>query len=174
MLTTMMIGVVGVHWTLLQRFLGRVGVRLGFFLASTFRLLRRGRDVVSKQTMPSERRSARRASACHRACSFVGDKLASGTLRTTLRCRRVSEWRWRLCGARHTGRLARHVRFVLGGEHVRFDWKGEEPPSNMHDGHAAAAPFALKLDWDTMFRTVFFFTGKHFNLPDQPPQACHA
>ena len=28
---------------------------------------------------------------------------------------------------------------------MRLDWKGEEPPSNMHDGRAAAAPFALEL-----------------------------
>ena len=32
------------------------------------------------------------------------------------------------------------------GEHVRLDWKGEEPPSNMRDARAAAAPLALKFN----------------------------
>ena len=35
---------------------------------------------------------------------------------------------------------------------MRLDWKGEEPPSNVHDGHAAAAPLAL---WATMFSHRF-------------------
>ena len=42
-----------------------------------------------------------------------------------------------------------------GGEHVRFAWKGEEPPSNMHDVRAAAAPLALKLKRTTMFSDGF-------------------
>ena len=37
------------------------------------------------------------------------------------------------------------------GEHVRLDWK-EEPPSNVHDRRAAAAPLAL---WATMFSHRF-------------------
>ena len=37
------------------------------------------------------------------------------------------------------------------GEHVRLDWKGEEPPSNMHDVRAAAAPLALSLKWTALF-----------------------
>ena len=49
------------------------------------------------------------------------------------------------------------------GEHVRLDWKGEEPPSNMHDGRAAAAPLALKLERTTLF-SYRFLTGKHINL----------
>ena len=44
--------------------------------------------------------------------------------------------------------LALHDLAEEKGEHVRLDWKGEEPPSNVHDGHAAAAPLAL---WATMF-----------------------
>ena len=31
------------------------------------------------------------------------------------------------------------------GEHVRLDWKGDEPPSSMRDGRAAAAPLASVL-----------------------------
>ena len=49
------------------------------------------------------------------------------------------------------------------GELVRFDWKGEEPPSNMHDVLAAAAPLALKLKWPTLF-SYCFFACKHINL----------
>ena len=40
--------------------------------------------------------------------------------------------------------------------------KGEEPPSNMHDVRAAAAPLALKLKWTTLF-SCRFFAGKHKN-----------
>ena len=49
------------------------------------------------------------------------------------------------------------------GERVRLDWKGEEPPSNMHDGLAAAAAIAMKLNWTTMF-SYRLSTGKHINL----------
>ena len=42
-------------------------------------------------------------------------------------------------------------------------WKGEEPPSDMHDVRAAAAPLALKLEWTTLF-SYRFLTGKHINL----------
>ena len=48
-------------------------------------------------------------------------------------------------------------------EHVRFDRKGEEPPSNMHDGRAVAAPIASKLNGTTMFYCRFF-KGKHINF----------
>ena len=41
--------------------------------------------------------------------------------------------------------------------------KGEEPPSNMHDTRAAAAPLALKLTWTTLF-SCHFLGGKHINL----------
>ena len=53
------------------------------------------------------------------------------------------------------------------GEHVHLDWKGEEPPSNMHDVREAAALLALKLNWGTMFSYPLF------KGPDQPPQAGH-
>ena len=49
------------------------------------------------------------------------------------------------------------------GEHVRLEWKGEEPPSNVHDGRASAAPLALKLHRATMC-SYRFFAGKHINL----------
>ena len=49
------------------------------------------------------------------------------------------------------------------GEHVRLDWKGEEPPSNMHGVRAAAGPRALKLKWTTLF-SYRFLAGKHTNL----------
>ena len=49
------------------------------------------------------------------------------------------------------------------GEHLHLDWKGEEPPSNMHDGHAAAAPLAMKLYWTTMF-SYRFSEGKQIKL----------
>ena len=48
-------------------------------------------------------------------------------------------------------------------KHVRLIWNGEEPPSNLHDVRAAAAPLALKLKWTTLF-SCRFFAGKHSNL----------
>ena len=64
------------------------------------------------------------------------------------------------------------------GEHVRLDWKVEASPSTMHDGRAAPAPLALKLDWVAMF-SHRFFQGQAHPSPgagelDQPPQAHHA
>ena len=53
------------------------------------------------------------------------------------------------------------------GKHVHFDWQGEEPPSNMHDVRAAAAPFALRLKWTTLF-SFRFFAGKHINGERDP------
>ena len=41
------------------------------------------------------------------------------------------------------------------GEHVRLDWKGDEPPGSMRDGCAAAAPLALQLSWATLFSCRF-------------------
>ena len=41
------------------------------------------------------------------------------------------------------------------GEHVRLDWKGEEPSNNMHDVRSAAAPLALRFNWTTMFSHRF-------------------
>ena len=61
------------------------------------------------------------------------------------------------------------------GKHVRLDWKVEEPPSNMHDARAAAAPLALKLKW-TLVVLLPFLRRKEYQStgtgkPDQPPQA---
>ena len=42
-------------------------------------------------------------------------------------------------------------------------WEREEPPSNMHDVRAIAAPLALKLKWTTLF-SHRFLAGKHINL----------
>ena len=39
-----------------------------------------------------------------------------------------------------------------------FDWKGEEPPSNVHDVRAAAATLALKLKWVTLVSYRFRIT----------------
>ena len=49
------------------------------------------------------------------------------------------------------------------GEHVRLDSKGEDPPSNMHEGRAATVPLALNLKWITL-PSYWFFAGKHINL----------
>ena len=48
-------------------------------------------------------------------------------------------------------------------EHVRFDWRGEEPPCNMYGVRAAAAPPAMELNWTTMF-SYRFIKGKHISL----------
>ena len=59
------------------------------------------------------------------------------------------------------------------GERVLLDWKGEEPPSCVHDVRAAAAPLALRLKWTTLF-SKRFFTGKHINLLERGcAQYCH-
>ena len=42
-------------------------------------------------------------------------------------------------------------------------WKREEPPSNMHDVRAVAAPFALKLKWTTLFSRRYL-AGKAYEL----------
>ena len=92
-------------------------------------------------------------------------QLAGGTLRKkrpTLRMYRFVSLPAAL--PHHTGDLARLVRLAEEkGEHVRLDWKGEEPPSNMHDGRAAVAPLALKLNWAALF-SHRFFKNKHINL----------
>ena len=49
------------------------------------------------------------------------------------------------------------------GEHVRLDWKDEEPPSHMRDGRAAAAPISMTLSWTTML-SYRFSKDKHINL----------
>ena len=49
------------------------------------------------------------------------------------------------------------------GEHVRLDWKVEEPSNNIYDGRAAAAPLVLKMNWATLF-SCRFFEGKHINV----------
>ena len=49
------------------------------------------------------------------------------------------------------------------GEHVRLDWRGEEPPSNMHGVRAVAAPLVLKLKWTTLF-SYRLSAGKQINL----------
>ena len=48
-------------------------------------------------------------------------------------------------------------------EHVRVDWKGEDPQSNMHDGRGATAPLVLRLNWATLF-SYRSSGGKHINL----------
>ena len=48
-------------------------------------------------------------------------------------------------------------------KHGRLDWKCEEPPSNMHDVRAAAAPLAQRLKWTTLF-SYRVFASKHINL----------
>ena len=70
MLTTVLIAAVGVHRTLLQHLL--VGGRSPFLFGENVRQPRRvshsSRHFASMQTVPSERGSVRRASACQRAC----------------------------------------------------------------------------------------------------------
>ena len=86
---------------------------------------------ASWQGLPPCRRCqvAGRAVACHRACSSVANEFANETLCTTL----CYGWRLRLRCTYDTRGVARLVRFLAEekGEHVRFDWTGEEPPSNI-------------------------------------------
>ena len=102
--------------------------------------------------MSSEWSSIWRAAPCHRTRSSVGDEFEGKTQREALRYRRLTRGSWRVRRVHHAGGLAHPVRFGRKeGEHVCLDWKGEEPPSNMHDGRAAAAPMTMKLSWTTMF-----------------------
>ena len=61
---------------------------------------------------------------------------------------------------RVNGALLDELALVTGpeekGKHLRLDWKGEEPPSNMQDVRAAAAPLALRSKWTTLFSFCFF------------------
>ena len=72
--------------------------------------------------------------------------------------------------------LAQYDSAEKKGEHVRLDWKGEEPPSNMHDGRAAAA-ITSKLSWTTMVFLPSLQGQEHqppeTGKPDQPHQADH-
>ena len=70
----------------------------------------------------------------------------------TPRHRRISEWRWRLLRVHYTGGLARLVRSGRGeSEHVRLDWKAEEPPSNSE----------IEVDYAVFL--PFLRRGKHIN-----------
>ena len=89
----------------------------------------------------------------------MADEFACETLHKTLCYGCVLDWSCGLRRTHHTEGMAREEK----GEHVRLDWKGEEPPSNMNDGRAAAAPLALEVDWDSLFSHLFFFKGKHIN-----------
>ena len=83
----------------------------------------------------------------------------SSTLRTPLPVARAAAsrpWHGRT-GLPETSWPEKKVR------HFRFDWKCEEPPRNMHDVRAAAAPLSLKLKLTTLF-SWWFFGGKHVNL----------
>ena len=60
------------------------------------------------------------------------------------------------------------------GKHVRLDWKGEEPPCNMHDVRAAAAACSeVEVDHVVLLpfprRQAYQSAGT--GEPDQPPQA---
>ena len=140
----------------------RVGIRPRFSARSIRlppRVLHCSCDFASKQTISSEWGSARRrASTCHRACSSVADELAE------LHATDASPSGAGGCAAAVTQEdwLALCDLAEEKGEHVRLDWEGEEPPRNMHDGRAVAAPLALKLNWVTMF-SYRFFKGKHIN-----------
>ena len=119
-LVTMLIFEVGANRTVLQRLLG------GRALALTFRREVFGSLDVSCTAATSLRPSRR--CRLNRALLdelllitglapffFLESKLASGTLRNTLRYKRISEWRWRLLRVHHTGGLARVVRFGRRG-----------------------------------------------------------
>ena len=54
------------------------------------------------------------------------------------------------------GGLVRLVRVGRGERRTRLDWEGDETPSSMRDGRAAAAPLALQLSWATFFSYRFF------------------
>ena len=122
-------------------------------------------DVAYSAAVSREWSRGGRASPNHRTRSFAGTEPESRTLREVLRCRCLTKWCWRVRRVRHPGRLAPCLYDLAAekGEHLRLDWKGEEPQSKMRDGHAAAAPIDMKLRWTTMF-SHRFSNYKHVNL----------
>ena len=91
----------------------------------------------------------------HRTRSFVGDELEGRKNPARSSTLQASPEGAGGCAASHAGGLGRPVRFGRRNGRARLDWKGEEPPSNMHDGRAAASPIAMKLSWMMLFSYRF-------------------
>ena len=110
-----MVATVGIHRTLLQRFPGGWAFALAFQREVFVSL-----DVSFTAAIilpPSRRCRLNGALLDSRSCA--GNEPASGTLRKALRYGSISEWRWRLRCAHHTGSLARLVRFGRGERRTR-------------------------------------------------------
>ena len=137
--------------------------RVGLFprvLARSICLHRRrqlcSRVSGSKQATSSEWSSDRRASPYHRTRSFAETNLRAEPCEK-LHATDASPDGAGGCAASiaQDAWLALYDLVEEKGEHVRLHLKGEEPPSNMHDGRAAAAPIAVKLNRTTMFSYRF-------------------
>ena len=94
----------------LAALLGRVCVRPRFCIRQPRRVLHCSCHFASMRTVSSERRSAQRATACHRACFLVGDELEGRTLREALRYRCLTRCCWWVRCTHHRRGMTRLVR----------------------------------------------------------------
>ena len=169
MLVTMLISAVGVNRSLLRRLRER-----GAFRREVFASLHV--SCTAATPLPPSRRCRLNGALLDEfllvtglAPFFTGDKLAGGTLRNTLRHRRISEWRWELLRAHYTGGLARFVRFGRGErvheefteQHARCTCHRRAARSEVGIDHVVFLPFPRRQGYQPAG------TGKL----DQPPQA---
>ena len=153
MLMTMLVAAVGVSRTLSLRLLGGWAVALGFR-----REVFASHDVSKTRgtTLPPSRR-------CRMNGTLLDELLLVTGFAPLLRTNLPSGAGGCVAPITQEAWLALYDLAEEKGEHVRLDWEGEDPPSNMHGGRAAGATLALKLNWATMF-SHRFSEGKHTNL----------
>ena len=164
MLITMLVAAVDVNRTLLQRLLGK----WAFAIASR-REVFASLDVscTAAATLPPSRRCRVNVALLDELPLVTG---LAPLLQTNLRANPLKKLHATDASPSGAGCcvvpitqkawLALYHLVEKKGEHVRLDWKGEEPLRNLHDGRAAAATLAMKLNWTTMF-SYRFFKGKN-------------
>ena len=152
MLITMLIAAVGANWTLSAAppSDGRRST-LGF-RREAFACLDVS-NTAAATLLPNRRCQVngdlfRRASPCHRTCSFVADEHEAEPCEKLYATDASPNGAGGLRPSQKEDWSPCTVWPKRGGELVRLDWRSEQPPSNMRDGRA---PLAMWLNWTTMF-----------------------
>ena len=163
-LITMLVAAGGVNRTLLQRLLGRWAFALAFR-----REVFAGLDVswTAATTLPPNRRCRVNGALLDELFLVTGLALLRETNLRAEPCERLDATDASPSGAggcvtpitRETWLTLYKLAEEKGGQ-VRHDWKGDEPPSSMCDGLAAAAALASQLNCATLFSHRFFFFSK--------------